>query len=459
LQSHFDKYGHFKNGDKGLSEFLAAFLVENMKTGRRTNIFRAFQNRNYTLFFTGQSISQIGTWMQRTGVIWVVYTMTHSALMLGLTVFASQFPSFLLSLFGGIVSDRYNRYKILLFTQSASIIQAVLLSILTLTNHYTVWEILSLSIILGVINAFDLPARQPLVNELVNDKSDLPNALALNSSMGSVARLLGPALSGIVLVKFGAGICFLLNAASFVAVIISLLLMKLPGYKPLPVKKKITSELTEGFMYLKNTPAIGVVILMLTLVSLLVLPYNTLLPVFARVIFKGDAATFGFINSFIGLGAVVCTFFLASLKPGTDLKFLLLGSTFFFGICLMFFSHTAYFPLAMLFAALSGFGTVSLITICNTIIQVDSDSNMRGRVFSYAAMAMLGMLPLGSLLIGAVSQKIGAPDTLLCQGIIAIVIAGVFSNFLRRDRLNKKNMEELEEVEDLVIKRISSINS
>ena len=250
--------------------------------------------------------------MQRTGVSWVVYTMTHSAFMLGITIFATQFPSFLLSLYGGIISDRYNRYKIMLITQTAAMIQAVLLAILIFTKDYTVWEILTLSVILGIINAFDMPARQPMVHEIINDKADLPNALALNSSMVNLARVLGPALSGIILQKLGAGICFSLNALSFIAVIGSLLLMKLPPYIPRPVKKKVTSELKEGFVYIKNTPSIGMILLMLALISLLVLPYNTLLPIFAKVIFKGDAVTFGYINSFIGLGALGGAFFLAS---------------------------------------------------------------------------------------------------------------------------------------------------
>jgi MFS family permease len=409
-----------------------------MKADQKINTFRAFRNRNYTLFFSGQSLSLIGTWMQRTGVSWVVYTLTQSTFMLGLTIFASQFPSFLLSLFGGIVSDRYNRYKILLITQTASLIQAVLLAILTLTNHYVVWEILALSVILGVINAFDVPARQPLVHELVSDKADLPNALALNSSMNNLARLIGPALSGLVLVKFGAGECFLLNALSFVAVIISLLLMKLPVYKPIQVKKKASSELAEGFAYLKRTPAIGMIILLLTLVSLLVLPYDTLLPVFAKVIFKGDAATFGYINSFIGVGALGGTFFLASLKPGTDLKTILLVNTIIFGISLMLFSYMRYFPLAMLFAVLGGFGMMSLSTICITIIQVEADVNMRGRVISFAAMAVFGMLPLGSVLVGTISQKIGAPATIFGQGIIALIITAIFFKFLSDDRRDKK---------------------
>ncbi|MET4139764.1 MFS transporter [Pedobacter sp. UYP1] len=407
--------------------------VRKMKTVQLTNTFRAFNNRNYRLFFSGQSVSQIGTWMQRTGVSWVVYTMTHSAFMLGLTVFVSQFPSFLFSLLGGIASDRYNRYKVLLITQIASMVQAVLLSILIFTAHYTAWEILTLSGVLGVINAFDVPARQPLIHEMVTDKADLPNALALNSSMVNLARLIGPALSGIILVKFGAGMCFLLNAVSFIAVIASLLLMKLPAYVPALVKKKIKSELSEGFTYLKNTASIRIMLLILGLTSLLVLPYNTLLPVFAKVIFKGDAATYGYINSFIGIGAVANSIFLASLKPGANLKIILLINTVILGISLMIFSQLSYFPLAMLFATLSGFAMMSLTTVCLTVIQVDSDPQMRGRVMSYIAMAYFGMLPLGSLIIGAVSQRIGSPAALFFQGITALIIAALFYKYLRSD--------------------------
>lgn len=424
-----------------------------MEKSIKINTFRAFRSRNYALYFSGQSVSLIGTWMQRTGVSWVVYTMTHSAIMLGITVFATQFPSFLLSLYGGIISDRYNRYKIMLITQTAAMIQAVLMAVLILTNRYTVWEILSLSVILGIINAFDMPARQPMVHEIIHDKTDLSNALALNSSMVNLARVLGPALSGIILQRLGAGICFSLNALSFVAVIGSLLLMKLPPYIPNQAKKKATSELKEGFAYIKNTPAIGMILLMLTFVSLLVLPYNTLLPIFAKVIFKGDATTFGYINSFIGLGALGGAFFLASLKPGTDLKIILLTNTFIFGVCLMLFSHISYFPLAMVFATLTGFGMMSQSTIGNTIIQTQSAPHMRGRVMSYFALAFFGMLPLGSLLVGSISQLIGAPDTLLCQGITAIIIAIIFSGFLRKDQINKKNQKKLEEV-NLIMKNI-----
>ncbi len=382
--------------------------------------------------------------MQRTGVSWVVYTMTHSAFMLGLTVFASQFPSFVLSLIGGITSDRYSRYKILLITQTASLIQAALLAVLVLIGHYTVAEILILSFILGIINAFDVPARQPMIHDMVTHKEDIPNAFALNSSMVNIARLVGPALSGIILVKYGAGICFLLNAVSFVAVITSLVLMKLPAYVPSIIKKKIGNELAEGFAYLANTPSIGVIIVMLCLISLLVYPFNTLLPVFAKVIYRGDAATFGYINSFIGLGAVAGSIMLASLKKGTDLKIVLLYTSIVFGVFLILFSQISYFPLAMLFATLTGFGMMAQTTVCMTIVQVESAKDMRGRVMSYVAFGYFGMLPLGSLLVGWVSQKFGAPNSLLWQGIIMLIIVVVFRKFLRADKLNKKEKEELE---------------
>ncbi len=413
--------------------------------------FSSFRSRNYRLFFTGQSMSLIGTWMQRTAVSWVVYTITHSTFMLGLTVFASYFPSFLFSLLGGIAADRYDRFKILLITQVASMIQAILMAVLILTKHYEVWEILALSVVLAVINAFDVPARQPLVHELITDKEQLSNALALNSTMNNLAQLIGPALSGIVLQKYGAAVCFTINALSFVAVVTSLLMMNLPAYKPRTGKKKIVSELVEGFVYIKKNTVIGISTLMLALVCLLVLPYNTLLPVFAEVIFKGDAATFGYINSFIGLGAIAGAFFLASLRAGTDLKYVLLISTVMLGACLMLFSHTAYFPLAMIFAVLCGFGTMAQTTIGNTIIQLHLDAHMRGRVMSIVVMAITGTMPLGSLIIGALSQKIGAPNALLAQGMMGLIIAAIFSGFLRSDRLSKREAEKLRDGEDTVI--------
>lgn len=395
----------------------------NERTG---HTFRAFRNRNYALFFTGQSVSQIGTWMQRTAVIWVIYSLTHSAAMIGFAVFAQQFPSFLLSLTGGVVADRHSRYRILLITQVASMLQAIWLAVLVLGGHYVIWEILSLGAVLGVINAFDVPARQPMVHEMVDDKEDLANAISLNSAMVNLARLVGPALSGIVLQRLGAGVCFIINAVSFLAVITSLLLMRHAPFVAPAVKKKVSTELAEGLRYLKEARNITLLIILLMALSLLVLPYDTLVPVFAKVIFGGNAATYGYITAAIGLGALGSAFFMASVKRGADLRIFLLGSITVLGVGLILFSRATWFPVALPFAVVLGLGSITPMSTSITIIQMETAAHMRGRVMSYVAMAYFGMLPLGSLLIGFISQKIGAPLTMLGQGILGILIAVIF---------------------------------
>ena len=419
------------------------------------NTFKAFDYRNYRLYFSGQFISLIGTWMQRTAVYWVIYIQTHSAFMLGFAVFATQFPSFVFSPLGGVVSDRYNRYRVMLVTQIASLIQATLLVILVMFTKYTVWEIFALSAILGTINAFDVPARQSMVPQMVDNKKDLPNAIALNSSMANLARMLGPAIAGIVLEKLGAGTCFSINALSFLAVIISLLMMKFPAYIPQVRKKRVFREFREGWQYLRLTPAIGFVILLLACVSLFALPFITVLPIYAKVIFKGNASTFGYLNSAIGLGAVGGAIFLASLKAGSDLKKILFVNLLIFGGALMLFSHVTSLPIALLFAMLAGFGMMSQTTICNTIIQTTVSAEMRGRVLSYFAMAYFGMLPLGGLIIGTASHYFGAPDTLLAEGIAAIIIAVIFLPFLRKDILKEKDKIKLIEFEDPTVGQIN----
>lgn len=385
--------------------------------------------------------------MQKTAVSWVVYSETHSKFMLGLTLFASMFPSFIFSFLGGVVSDRYNRYKVLLITQVASMVQAVLMTMLIFFRHYSVWEIIALSAILGLINAFDVPARQSLVYEMVSDKSDLPNALALNSSMVNLSRLIGPGIAGLALEKFGYDICFGMNAISFIAVIGSLLMMRLPAYTEKIRTKNILGELKEGFSYIKRTPSIAFVLAMLALVSLLVLPFSTLIPVYAKDIFKGTASTFGVIDSVIGLGAFCGAIFLASLKPGKNLPKILAINTLIFGVGLVLFSHTTYYPAALLFATISGFGMMSQITISNTLIQTTVDPLMRGRVISFYAMAFFGMQPLGGLLVGAISQWIGTPDTVMIQGIITLIIGGLLLRFLRLNREKKeKAVHSIEDV-------------
>jgi len=406
--------------------------------------FRAFKSRNYSLYFAGQSVSLIGTWMQKTAVSWVIYSLTHSTFMLGLTLFASLFPSFLFSLIGGVVSDRYNRYRVLLTTQVASLIQAALLAILILLKHYAVWEIIGLSVVLGIINAFDVPARQSLVYEMVEDKKDLPNALALNSSMVNLSRIIGPAIAGIVLESLGDGVCFLLNALSFIAVIASLLLMKLPKYIKKDHPKNVFGELKEGMAYIKRTPSIAFVLVMLALISLMVLPFSTLIPYYAKDVFNGTASTFGVIDSFIGLGAFLGAIFLASQKAGANLKKILFINTLVFGTGLILFSHERSYGLALAFAVIAGFGMMSQITVSNTLIQTTVAPDMRGRVISYYAMAFFGMQPLGGLLVGIVSKWIGAADTLMFEGIAALLIGLLHWRYLRREKLKHE--------QDLVLK-------
>jgi MFS family permease len=405
----------------------------------KINTFSAFKNRNYRLYFTGQSISLLGTWMQKTAVSWVVYSLTHSKFMLGVTLFATMFPSFIFSFIGGVVADRYNRYKVLLLTQVVSMVQALLLTALIFFKNYTVWEVIALSIVLGIINAFDVPARQSLVIDMVKDKKDLPNALALNSSMVNLSRLIGPGIAGLIIEKFGNDICFGLNALSFVAVIISLLLMKLTKYISKPRTKNVVAELREGFVYIKKTPAIFFVLSMLALISLFVLPFSTLIPVYAKDIFHGTASTFGVIDSFIGFGAFAGAIFLASLRPGRNLRKILAINTFVFGAGLVLFSHTTLYPLALFFVVISAFGMMSQITITNTLIQTTVNPAMRGRVISIYAMAFFGMQPLGGLLIGFISEHIGVKNTVLAQGIIALLIGFLHVRFLQRRKLRKVN--------------------
>ena len=406
-----------------------------MKKVSELNLFRAFRSSNYTLYFIGRAVSQFGTWMQRTAVVWLVYSITHSAFLLGVTVFAEIFPSFLFSAAGGVAADRYDRFTLIKIMQVASMIQSVLLAVLAFSGHNVVWAILALSVVLGIINAFDVPARQSLIHDVVADKADLPNALSLTTATASLAQLLGPALAGIVLSAYGAGVCFLINAASFGGVIVSVLLMKLPAYVPRKTAKKAVTEFAEGFVYLRQRPEIGRIILLFGIASLLVLPYNTVLPVFAKVVFHGDARTFGYINSFVGIGSVVGTIFIASRKPGTGLKRILFVSMLLLAAGLIGFSLTPDFPLALGFAAVAGFGTIAMYTVSNIFVQSRSAPEMRGRVLGFLLMAMFGMMPLGSVLTGAVSERVGAPVTVFSQGVIGVIVALGFARFLNKREL------------------------
>lgn len=403
------------------------------------NTLRAFKSKNYQLFFWGQLISRIGMWMQRTAVIWLIYSITQSVFMVGVATFAEQFPSFILSPLGGVVADRFDKFKVLMITQFISAIQAIALTVFYFLNYHQVWLILGLSAVLGIANAFDVPARQPMVNYLVKSPDDLPNAIAINSASNNLARLLGPAIAGWLIAKYGASFCFAANALSFIAVIFALNLMQLPK-QVVNKSKKIKGDLQAGVNYIRSIPEIGYTLLLAFLVCFLVVGYNTLLPAYAKEIFNGDASTFGTISACIGVGAFISTVYIASLPHNANLKRVLWVNLLILGLALIFFSYMPCYPLALVLLFFCGFGTMSIIPICNTIIQVTSIPEMRGRVISFFAMAAFGALPLGSLIIGWLSEIVGVKNCILLQGIIEVFIAIVFYNFLfKSSNINNKN--------------------
>ncbi len=395
--------------------------------------FRAFRSRNFRLFFAGQSLSLLGTWMQKTAVSWVVYAQTHSKLMLGVSVFATLFPSALFSLPGGVVSDRYSRYRVLLATQVLSMAQAALLALAVFRNQQdAVWAIISLSAVLGVINAFDVPARQSLVYELVDDKQDVPNAVAFNSTMLNLSKLLGPAVAGFAIERLGAAACFGLNALSFVAVIGSLLAMRLPAFVAQPRTQPILGELTDGFRYVRDTPGIRFIITTIGLLALLVLPFTTLMPVFAKDIFRGTAATFGILDGAIGLGGFAAALYLTSLPPGTDLNRVITANSFVLGVGLLLFAYTPWYWLALAFLVVGAFGMMAQTTLNVTLMQTTVRPAMRGRVISLYVLVYTSALPLGSLAVGAVSQRVGVRATVLAEGGLALLIGLLYLRNLRQ---------------------------
>jgi MFS family permease len=400
--------------------------------------FRSLRFYNFRLYFIGQSISLIGTWMERIAINWLVYTTTHSALMLGLVNFAGQIPTLLLSPYGGTISDRHNRYRILLTTQILAMLQAGTMATLVLLKVYNMYAIIGLSIVLGIINAFDTPSRQSLMIRLIEDKSDLQNAIALNSSMVNLARMLGPAVAGILLTTVGTGICFLLNALSFVAVITSLLLMKLP---PMDIKKTTDSVwdgLKQGYNYLQSVPDIKLVILLMACTSFFVMPYSTLMPVFAKDIFHGDARTYSLLNSISGLGSLIGAFYMAGLKNTGNVKRIVVFACAMFSVSLALFAWSNSIWLALLLVMPAGAGAMMQIAGTNTFIQTTVSDEMRGRVISYYVMAFMGMQPLGSFVVGFATHHASARLVLCIEGIAGLCVAVIFGMLFKRSADRQK---------------------
>ncbi len=401
------------------------------------NSMRALQYRNFRLYFGGQAISLIGTWMQRIAVSWLMYTLTYSAFMLGIVAFAGQIPTLLLSPYAGSYVDRHSRYKTLLFTQIASMIQAGILAALVITGTHTVNSIIVLSVLLGIINAFDTPARQSFMIVLVEKKDDLPNAIALNSSMVTLARLAGPAVAGILLSSFGEGVCFFINFLSFIAVIVSLLFMKIKVPPAKTIKEPIWENLKEGYLYLQHSKGIRSAILLMALISFFVMPYNTLFPVYAQQVFKGNVTTFSWLNSIAGLGALMGAVYVATLKPGKDFLKIITWSNVLISVCIIFFSYMQNLWIALAIIMLGESGLLALIASTNTYIQTHVEERMRGRVISYYVMAFLGIQPIGSLVIGYLAHKTSAPFTLLLEGIAGIISVTAFIPAFKKAGMGK----------------------
>jgi len=394
------------------------------------SVFRSLQYRNYRLFFAGQSVSLIGTWIQRIAMPWLVYDLTKSVFLLGLVGFAGQIPTLLLSPFAGVITDRWNRYHIMIATQVLAMLQAVILTILVFNKSVEVWHIVLLSSFLGCVNAFDIPARQSFVVKMVEKKEDLSNAIALNSSMVNGARLLGPSVAGVLLATTGEGICFLLNALSYVFVIWSLLLMKVTPFEKKETTNSVLKEFKEGFNYTFSSIPIKYTILLLALVSLMGMPYTVLMPVFAKDILHGGSHTFGFLMGASGLGALSGAFYLAWRKSLAGLDKVIPIASATFGLGLILFSFSRYFPLSLVLMVIVGLGMMLQMATSNTIMQTLVSNEMRGRVMSFYTMAFMGTAPFGSLLAGSSAKLIGVPSTILIGGIACILGAILFTRKL-----------------------------
>jgi MFS family permease len=394
-------------------------------------MLRALAHRNYRLFFTGQSVSLIGTWMTRIATSWLVYRLTGSALLLGVVGFAGQIPSFVLAPFAGVLVDRWNRHRILLVTQVLAMVQSLTLAALAITGVIKIWHIIALSVFQGLINAFDMPARQAFVVEMVEKKEDLANAIALNSSMVNAARLLGPSIGGVVIAAVGEGWCFLLDGVSYVAVIASLLGMKItPRMTSAGRDENVLEQLREGWRYVSRFTPIRNMLLLLALVSLIGMPYTVLMPIFANEILHGGPNALGLLMAASGVGALGGAIFLASRRSVLGLGKYIPLSAAAFGIGLIAFSFSRVLWLSLLLMVVTGLGFMVQMATSNTLLQTIVDEDKRGRVMSFYTMAFMGTAPFGSLLAGTAADRVGAPHTLLFGGIGCIIGAMWFARSL-----------------------------
>ena len=382
---------------------------------------RALRHRNYRLFFLGQGTSLIGTWLTRVAMSWLVYRLTGSELLLGLVGFAGQIPTFLLAPIAGVIVDRSDRHRVLVITQALAMVQSALLAALTITGVITVTQVVVLALFQGVINAFDMPARQAFVVQMVEAREDLANAIALNSSMVNGARLLGPAVAGVLIAAVGEGWCFAIDAASYLAVIASLLGMRIAAQPEHRGPAHFLAELAEGVRYVAGFSPVRTILLLLAFVSLTSMPYTVLMPVFAAEVLHGGPHTLGMLMAATGVGALGAALWLASRRTVLGLGRLIAVAGGTFGTALIAFSlsRSAWLSVPLLVAA--GAGMMLQMASSNTLVQTLVDERVRGRVMSFYAMAFLGMTPFGSLAAGWLGQQIGTPATVRLGGAATVV--------------------------------------
>ncbi len=390
----------------------------------------ALKSKNYQLFFAGQGISLIGTWMTQLATIWLVYDLTNSALMLGVVGFSSQIPSFFLAPFGGVFVDRFSRYRTLIGTQILAMIQSLTLAVLALTGVIQVWHIIALSLFQGFINALDAPARQAFVPELLERREDLANAIAINSTMINGARLIGPAIGGLLIASVGTAYCFLIDGLSYIAVIAALLAMKVKPWKNVVADGNPLQKVKEGFIYAFSFPPIRAILLLSALVSLMGLQNTILVPVIAEQVLKGGAETLGFLMAASGVGALTGGIYLATRQTILGIGKLIALAPAILGIGLIAFSLSRFLPLSLFTMLFVGFGTILQIAASNTFLQTIVEDDKRGRLMSLHTMSFLGMIPVGNLLGGALASRIGATNTLIIDGIVCILGSIIFSRQL-----------------------------
>jgi MFS family permease len=392
-----------------------------------SNLLRALRSRNYRLFFAGQLISLIGTWLTQVATSWLVYRITKSTLMLGIVSFAGQIPAFALAPFAGVLVDRWNLHKTLIVTQTLAMLQSLALAYFTLTGHITVWHILVLYLFQGLVNAVDIPARQSFIVQLVEKREDLSNAIALNSSMVNMARLIGPSLAGIIIAATNEGICFLIDGISYLAVIISLLAMHITRSPRKGAHNHVLDDLTAGIRYAFGFKPIRAPLLLLALVSLVGAPYSILMPVFATDILHGGPKTLGFLMAASGIGALAGALYLASRKSIIGMGKWIAGGAAGFGLGLILFAYSRSLALSIPMMAVTGFCMITAMASVNTVLQTITEDHMRGRVMALFTMCFMGMMPLGSLLAGELARpdRLG-PSLTLALGGVTCILGGAF---------------------------------